>query len=369
MSGEEIKVKTASLTYRVLIEEGSLSSTGRALRLLLPSTRALLVSDSNVYSLYGEQVCSALEEEKWQVATAVIRPGERSKTLAAAARLYDKAIEAELDRNSPIIALGGGVVGDLAGYAASTYLRGVPLIMLPTTLLAQVDSSVGGKVAVNHPRGKNLIGSVYPPRLVVIDPLVLNTLPKQQLKAGLAEVVKYGIIADSLFFSRLEENIERLVNCDSASLADAVAESVKRKKEVVEADEFEKDYRRVLNYGHTIGHALEAATAYRYYLHGEAVLAGMQAAADLAFNLSLLDLVTAERIKKLLAKIGFKKPPAGLTAEEVIDKLRQDKKRRDDAIIFVLPTSIGSVTMVPVKDEELIRKTVNDYLSGKYKYL
>ncbi len=362
MSNREIKVKSTGFTYRVLIEEGALVNLGKALRLLFPSTRALLVSDTKVYSLYGEKVLKSLEKEKWQAGTFLIKPGERSKTLTAASRLYDAAVETGLDRNSPIIALGGGVVGDLAGFAAATFMRGVPLIMVPTSLLAQVDSSVGGKVAVNHPRGKNLIGAIYPPRLVLIDPLVLETLPKRQLRTGLAETVKYGIIENSTFFGLLEETMDQLLSGDSSLLAVAVEKSLRAKARVVEADEYEKDYRRVLNFGHTIGHALEAATGYRHYLHGEAVLAGMFAAVKIAVELSLLDNASAGRITALLGKIGLKKPPAGLTAAKVIDKLRQDKKRRESDIIFVLPTAIGSATMVPVNDGRIIRTAVESYL-------
>ncbi len=365
MSVREIQVKTANLNYRILIGENALDEAGKSIRLLFPSTRALLVSDSNVYSLYGEKVLQSLTEQNFEGTKSLIRPGESSKVLEVASRLYDFAVEAGLDRNSPIIVLGGGVVGDLAGFVAATYLRGVPLIMLPTTLLAQVDSSVGGKVAINHPQGKNLIGAIYPPRLVIIDPLVLNTLPEQQFKAGLAEVVKYSIIADSSFFWWLEDNLKGLMKHQSAELTWAITASVKAKAKVVEEDEFEKDYRRVLNFGHTIGHALEAATDYTYYLHGEAVLIGMALAVKLAERINLLESHTAWRINNLLARLDLKKPPPDLTAEMVADKLRQDKKRRDGSIIFVLPRAIGSANMIPVNDEKLISELINLYLQQK----
>ena len=362
MGRRKIAVRATAFTYRVLLEEGALADLGKSMRLLFPTTKTLLVSDSRVFSLYGDQALKSLKKEMWQVGTFLIRPGERSKTLHTLSRLFDAAVETGLDRNSPIIALGGGVVGDLAGFAASTYMRGVPLVMVPTTLLAQVDSSIGGKVAVNHPRGKNIIGNIYPPRIVLIDPSVLNTLPKRQLRAGLAEVIKYGIIENSSFFRLLEENLDQLIAGDSLFLAEAVERSLQSKARVVEEDEYEKDYRRILNFGHTIGHALETATAYRYYLHGEAVLVGMYAAVKIAVQLNLLERASAGRIISLIEKIGLKKPPAGLTAEKVIDKLRQDKKRRDNEIIFVLPTAIGTATMVPVNDERLLRKAVESYL-------
>jgi 3-dehydroquinate synthase len=361
---DDIKVKSTGFIYRVLIEENSLLTLGKTMRLLFPAQKALLVSDNKVFSLYGESVVKALVSEKWQVKSVQIKPGEQSKTLNQASRLYDAALEAGLDRNSPVVALGGGVVGDLAGFVAATFLRGVPLVMVPTTLLAQVDSSVGGKVAVNHPRGKNLIGAIYPPRVVVIDPLVLCSLSDRQLLAGLAEVIKYGIIKDLDFFCWLEENLDHLIAGDNERLAQAITISVRTKAEVVEKDEYEKDQRRILNYGHTLGHALEAATGYRYYLHGEAVLIGMLAATELAVALSVLDTSSADRIRQLLSRISYKKPPAGLTAERVIDKLRQDKKRLNEDNFFILPQEIGSTKVIAVKEEQLLNKVVNNYLTG-----
>lgn len=363
MTGQEIKVKTSGFSYRVIIEKGSLDITGKAARMLLPSARAMLVSDENVYSLYGDRVLKALEAEKWQVSSCQVQPGEQVKTMDSATKLYDAAVDAELDRNSPIIALGGGVIGDLAGFVASTYLRGTPLIMIPTSLLAQVDSSVGGKVAVNHPRGKNLIGSIYPPRLVVIDPEVLKTLPRRELNAGLAEVIKYGIIENADFFYWLEKNIYKLLNSDMLSLEKAIAESVRAKARVVQADEYENDYRRVLNFGHTIGHALEAATNYSYFLHGEAVLIGMLTAVKIALHKGFIENVQAERIIALISKMDLKKAPADLTSEMVIDKLRQDKKRRQSDLIFILPAEIGKTEIEPVNDQNLLKDLVEQYLN------
>ena len=364
MSEKEILVKTGNFPYRVLIEKGALSGLGKAMRLLFPSERTLLVSDKNVYAIYGEQVLKSLKNENWQVEKYVIAPGENSKNLTIASRIYDAAVDAELDRNSPVVALGGGVVGDLGGFVAATYLRGVPLVMVPTSLLAQVDSSIGGKVAVNHPRGKNIIGSIYPPRIVLIDSEVLDTLPRRHFEAGMVEIIKYGIIEDAEFFFWLEENFESLMQGDGPLLAEAVAGSIRSKARVVEADEFEKDYRRILNFGHTIGHALEAASGFKYYLHGEAVLVGMTAALDIALALNVIKPGIAGRMKRLISKINPKKAPAGLTAERVIDKLRQDKKRIGSDIIFVLPDQIGSAIIVPVNDENLLNLVINKYLKS-----
>lgn len=363
MVKREIKIKSANLTYRVVIEAGVLSGLGRAMRQLFPSTKTFLVSDTTVYKLYGEKVKQSLAGGGWQVSVALIKPGERAKSLKNAARLYDQAIREGLDRYSPLIALGGGVVGDLTGFVAATYLRGVPLVMIPTTLLAQVDSSVGGKVAVNHTCGKNLIGSIYPPRIVIIDPETLKTLPERQLKAGLAEVLKYGIIADSNFFAWLEVNLVELLKFNIALLSDAIMVSVMNKARVVEADEFEKDFRRILNFGHTIGHALEAATDYRYYLHGEAVLSGMLAAVKLSLKLNGISFEDAGRIEKLIRQIGLKKAPEDLTPEAVIDKLRQDKKRLAGEIFFVMPDKVGSVSLKALKDQQLLHDVVNYILN------
>jgi len=369
LDGQELKIKTRGFDCRVYIRNDLLGEVGRALRLLFPSGRALLVSDQNVYPLYGDRVIESLTAEKWRVKTALIKPGERSKTLAGAKQLYEACFEAGLDRNSPVIALGGGVVGDLAGFVAATFMRGVPLVMIPTSLLAQVDSSVGGKVAVNHSRGKNMIGAIYPPRLVFVDPLVLKTLSLRQFRAGAAEVIKYGIIEDGAFFRRLEEEFDRLLAAEAGFLAEAVAAAVRSKARVVEKDEFERDYRRILNFGHTIGHALEAATAYRYYLHGEAVLIGMVLAVSLAEQLSYLDPAPAGRINRLLGRLKVKKPPAGLTAGEVIAKLEHDKKRRRDELVFVLPNQIGSALMVPVNDKKTIAAAINCYLGGNLNFI
>ncbi len=360
----EIIVRTRGYDYRVLIGDNLLAETGLPLHSISPPGRALLVSDQNVFSHCGERVMCSLAAEKWQVKTALIKPGESSKTLAGAKRLYNACFESRLDRNSPVIALGGGVVGDLAGFTAATYMRGVPLVMLPTSLLAQVDSSVGGKVAVNHPLGKNMIGTIYPPRLVIIDPLVLKTLSPRQFQAGAAEVLKYGIIEDNEFFLWLENNLDLLLDLEPRALADAIAASVRSKARVVEKDEYEQDFRRILNFGHTIGHALEAATSFRYYLHGEAVLIGMKLAVTLAQKLSCLDAESADRISRLLDRLKMKKPPAGLTAVKVIDKLEHDKKRQSEDLYFVLPDRIGSAVIVPVKNKKMITDVVESYLAG-----
>lgn len=360
-----VEVDLSGRVYRVYIREGVLDELGPLTGEISDSRKALLVSDTKVYSLFGERCVSSLQRCGWQVSVSLIRPGERSKTLTAAGRLYDAALDAGLDRISPVIALGGGVVGDLAGFAAATYLRGVPLVAVPTTLLAQVDSSVGGKTAVNHARGKNLIGAFHQPSLVLSDPASLNSLPMRQLRAGAAEVIKYAIIGDSAYFTWLEQNLTRFWRRDCAVLAEAVSRSVRAKAAVVEQDERESSYRRILNFGHTLGHALESATGYRHYLHGEAVLIGMAAATELARLQGMLDADSAGKIEAMLRAIGFRKPPAGLSTGLIIDQMRYDKKRLGDELLFVLPLAIGSVNLAAGADLALLRQVTASYLAGR----
>ncbi len=352
-------------TYEAYIEEGLLDRVAELMGALFPVSRLLMVSDTRVDRLYGQRCRRSLAEAGWEVNRVVIRPGEKTKTLAGAERIYDAAISARLDRRSPVIALGGGVVGDLAGFVAATYMRGVPLVMIPTTLLAQVDSSIGGKVAVNHRQGKNLIGVFYQPALVVADTRLLRSLSSRQILAGLAEVVKYGIACDGSFFFWLEKNLERLQQKEAAALAVAVERCVRAKAAVVVLDEKEAGFRRVLNFGHTLGHALEAATEYGYYLHGEAVHVGMIAAVELAHALGFLERDKAERMQGLLARCGCSPPPAALTVEAITAFLRQDKKRRGEELVFVLPVDYGKVVFHPLRELSPVEAVASCYLAGE----
>ncbi|MGB4243138.1 MAG: 3-dehydroquinate synthase [Dethiobacteria bacterium] len=364
MSSQDLEVQLpgGERRCRICIEAGALHRLGELVSSCISPSRLLVVSDSRVHSLYGELCRRSLEAQGWKVFQAVIPPGERSKSLAGVRRLYNAAVAAGLDRHDPILALGGGVVGDLAGFAAATYLRGVPLVMVPTTLLAQVDSSIGGKVGVNHPRGKNLIGAFYQPRLVVLDPELTASLPRRQFRAGLAETAKYGIVLDAELFALLERRLEALPRERGELLAGVIERAVRAKVRVVEQDEREAGYRRVLNFGHTIGHALEAAAGYRHYLHGEAVLVGMIAATGLARRLGLLEAQEADRIEALLNRIGIKAPPPGLTTGEVLSALAYDKKRRGEELALVLPTGIGRFTFYFTAERELLEEAVSAYL-------
>ncbi|MDD3654167.1 MAG: 3-dehydroquinate synthase [Desulfotomaculaceae bacterium] len=341
---ELIKVDLGARSYNISIGSGILPDLGRYLKELQVGKRVLLVTNSNVWRLYGKIVKESLSDAGYRVLVGEIGDGEEYKTLATAERLYDLAYQSGCDRLSPVVALGGGVVGDTAGFVAATYLRGVPLIQVPTTLLAQVDSSVGGKVAVNHPRGKNIIGAFYQPCLVLADIDVLKTLPMREIRSGLAEIIKYGIIWSEEFFSWLEENIGALLAGDAGSLVHVVQESCRIKAEVVEADETEGGLRAILNYGHTVGHAVEALTRYKKYTHGEAVGIGMVAAARLAWSLKLLGFADLSRIEALVRRAGLPyELPENLLVEDIMERFYHDKKVIGGNLTFVLPGCIGKV--------------------------
>jgi 3-dehydroquinate synthase len=331
----------------------------------LPPCRLLLVSDERVFPLHGDKLLSYLNLAGYQVAWEVLPAGETGKTLQYAEQLYTSAIRAGLDRHSAVVAFGGGVSGDLAGFVAATYLRGVPFVQVPTTLLAQVDSSVGGKVAVNHPLGKNLIGAFYQPRLVWIDLAVLETLPYREYLAGAAEVIKYAIILSEEFCAFLEDNWQPFLDREPEVLAEVVATCCALKSRVVAADEREEGLRAILNFGHTLGHALEAATDFSFYLHGEAVLAGMLMATKIAEAKGVLPPAEAERQLSLYRRLGVLAAPSELDEEKLFAALWQDKKRQGERLVFVLPRRCGEVELFSDVSLELVRRTVREYLSQK----
>ncbi|MCF8009775.1 MAG: 3-dehydroquinate synthase [Clostridiales bacterium] len=357
----KVDIKLGRRSYEIITGPGLLSRAGEYLNELGLGKKVLLVSNAQVYKLYGEILKNSLQNSGFTTAAAIVLDGEEYKNLWEAEKLYNAAFGAGLDRNCPVLALGGGVIGDLAGFVASTYMRGVPLVQVPTTLLAQVDSSVGGKVAVNHPRGKNIIGSFYQPGIVTADLNVLESLPERELKAGMAEVIKYGIIYDASFFAWLEENMDYLLNMDYEALAYAVEKSCRIKARVVEEDETEKGMRAILNFGHTVGHALEALTEYKTYRHGEAVAIGMTAAARLAENMNFLSSSDRERIIELLLKAKLPvEIPTGLNREQLINCFYQDKKSASGKLTFVLPVKIGQVEIVKdIKEENLLFNQVS----------
>ncbi|MBI5853911.1 MAG: 3-dehydroquinate synthase, partial [Nitrospirae bacterium] len=300
-----VTVGLGDRAYDIVIKRGALAEVGERLTSLGLSGKAAVVTNPVVGRLYGATVLRSLKGAGFRPVLVTIPDGERHKTLRSVARVLDALAAARFERRSTVIALGGGVIGDLAGFAALVYQRGIQFVQLPTTLVAQVDSSVGGKTGVNHVLGKNLIGAFYQPRVVVMDPVALKSLPEREWRAGLAEVIKYGVIADDHLFASLEENIEPIVKRDDDLVANVVARSCQIKASVVEQDERESGLRRILNYGHTIGHALESLGHYRRLIHGEAVAIGMVQEALLARRLGLCsdDVVTRQR--RLITNAGL----------------------------------------------------------------
>jgi 3-dehydroquinate synthase len=316
--------------------------------------RRFIVSSPTVWRFHGEGFRGLTSEDP-----ILIPDGERFKHLATVGRIYDALVHARADRASTIVAIGGGVVGDIAGFAAATYLRGVPVVQVPTTLLAQVDSSVGGKVGVNHPMGKNLIGAFHAPAAVVIDPLLLGTLPRREFRAGLYEVVKYGVIASGALFERVSAELDALFDRNPAALLPVIAESCRIKATIVEQDERESGVRRTLNFGHTAGHALEAVTKYRRFRHGEAIAYGMLVAAEIGVARGVFTADNRDALAALIAQMGPLPPVGDLSAAQIVEATSRDKKVIGGRLHFVLPTSIGTTMIVnDVATEELAQALV-----------
>jgi 3-dehydroquinate synthase len=329
--------------YQASIENGLLSRAGAVLSELLPRTsRIFVVTVAPVRKRWGSKFLKSLKAAGFAPEVIMMPDGEPSKRLATVEVMAEKLAKMGADRKAVIIALGGGVVGDVAGLLASLYMRGVEFVQVPTTVLAQVDASIGGKTGVNLVAGKNLLGTFYHPRVVLIDPTVLKTLPDREFRAGLYEALKCGIIGNVELFIRFEQNHTRILKRDSAELEWLIAQSVKLKAEVVSADEHEGGLRRVLNLGHTIGHALEAATGYRKLLHGEAVAWGMLAATKIALNVGRTDSVTAGRISDAVLSLG-RLPELSVNTRNIVGRLQSDKKTQNGVVHFVLPREIGKV--------------------------
>ena len=319
------------------------------------SRQAMLVTDSNVGPLYGETVRAILEAGGLSVTVVTIPAGESSKSLAVAEKLYTRAIELGLDRKSPIFALGGGVVGDLAGVIAATYMRGVPFVQLPTSLLAQVDSSVGGKVAVNHALGKNLIGAFYQPKAVFMDLSMMKTLPKREIYTGLGEIIKYGIIYDAAFFAYLEQHVQDVLSLEQEAAVHMIARSCEIKAAVVSQDEKESGLRRILNFGHTMAHAIEKETGYLRYNHGEAVAIGMVGAADISARLGMIEEADVARVTSLIERLHLPTVAEGCTVDAMYKDIFHDKKTINGKVNWVLMEGIGKVTCRNDVPEDVVR--------------
>lgn len=341
---------------------GGLDDLGVWMSRLKLGKKVLVVSNPVIFRKYGKRAIAALELVGYEVSSCTLPAGERYKTLKSIQKIYDVALQNRLERSSTIVALGGGVVGDMAGFAAATWLRGINLVQVPTSLLAMVDSAVGGKTGVNHPQGKNLIGAFHQPRFVLIDPLVLKTLPPREFRAGMAEVIKYGIIWDAQLFSKLEEakRLDQLRYVDEDLLELILSCSCQAKADVVSKDEKEAGLRAILNYGHTIGHAVESLTGYKLVNHGEAVAIGMVAAGQIAVQLKMWKPDDAQRQDALIQKAGLPTQlPNVLDIEAIIDTLQTDKKVKDGRVRFVLPTQIGAVTITDQVPSDLIGQVLH----------
>ncbi len=352
---ERINVKLAERSYSILIGSDILDRLGEELKPLGLGSRIAVITNPVVRPLYGESVEKILRESGYTVKVVEVPDGEVHKSLATAEGLYDELVGFAMDRASTVLALGGGVIGDLAGFVAATYMRGVRFVNIPTTLLAQVDSAIGGKTGVDHPQGKNLIGAFYQPSLVLCDLSLLKTLPEKEILAGMAEVVKYGVILEPDFFAFVESHVPEILKQESLTMAEVVRSSCAAKASVVEEDEREAGRRAILNFGHTLGHAVESLTGYTRYIHGEAVSMGMTAAARISHAMGLCDKEVVDRLDKLLTRIGLPTGMPEIDPEEVIRILAHDKKVKDGKVRFVLPERIGKVVIRDDVDPEMIR--------------
>lgn len=363
-----VSVNLGDRSYQIVIGENLLEQAGTTLKTWLTqrfgqgeNNSAFVVTDANV-AQHANKVIDSCEQLGWRTSTFLMEPGEQSKCLEVVSRAWDQLVEFRADRKTIVIAVGGGVVGDAAGFVAASFARGIPFVQVPTTLLADVDSSVGGKVGINHPQAKNLIGAFHQPLGVLIDTAAFETLPEREYQAGWAEVVKYGVILDQEFFEFLRQNIPGIQNRDANVLRTAITRSCELKAQVVEQDEYERTgLRAVLNYGHTYCHAFEALTGYGELLHGEAVSIGIVYASRLAEKLGRIEKPITEKQVELLDAIGLPlnlKEPGQLTVNDVLGRMKLDKKTVGGKLRFVLPSRIGHVELVNDVPEELVHETL-----------
>lgn len=351
-----LKVELGERSYPILIGEGLLRQPD-LIRQHVPARDILIVSNTTVAPLYMEPLSGALSDSR--VVEAILPDGESHKTLATVARILDVLVANRFGRDCTVVALGGGVVGDMAGFAASCYQRGVAYVQVPTTLLAQVDSSVGGKTGVNHPGGKNLIGAFHQPIAVIADAATLSTLPVRELRAGLAEVIKYGLLGDAPFFDWLEAHMDELLAADPRALSYVIQRSCEIKAQIVGRDEREQGDRALLNLGHTFGHAVEAATHYTQWLHGEAIGAGLLMAATMSHECGMVEAVQVDRLRRLLQRVGLPVKIGGVTPEVALEHMRIDKKVQGGRMRLVLLRSIGDSFVTADYSEQALQRTLS----------
>jgi len=350
-------VELGSNSYEMRVGNGLLTRTGLWLKEKGFSGKAVIITDATVKDLYGDALSQGLTNAGFKVTTLEVPAGEEQKSLETAGRLYHELTSAHAERTTPILALGGGVIGDLAGFVAATYMRGVPLIQIPTTLLAQVDSSIGGKVAVDHGQLKNTIGVFYQPRLVISDIDTLKTLPATELANGLAEVIKSAAIRNKVFFSYLESTLERIKSLDVAVLEETVFQTARIKAEIVEKDEKDLGLRSILNYGHTIGHAVESASDFQLQ-HGKAVAIGMTAAARISSRMGILDENEVVRLTNIIEKADLPIEMPNLKIDDILQAMKHDKKVLQDKVRFVLLKSIGNAFVTDEVSPSLVEEVL-----------
>jgi len=362
---QRVHVALGERSYDITIADGALKQVGEITRAALGSkTRKLaIISNARVHGFYGKAVEKSLKQAGFATLTHLMGDGERAKSLQTAERAWAFLIANRFERGDAVVALGGGVVGDLSGFVAACFQRGVNYVQIPTTLLAQIDSSVGGKTAVNHKLGKNLIGAFHQPRAVIIDPQTLATLPTRELRAGLYEALKYGVIWDHPLFTLIKEHLGEINALDPALLTRIIARCCEIKAEVVIADERESGLRRILNFGHTVGHALESVTAYRRLKHGEAVGYGMQCASTIAEKAGIIPRAEADAIRFGVAELGQRPRIDDLKVQEIIAAMAHDKKVAQGKLPFILPTRIGDVVVRDDISPTIIRAAVRELLN------
>jgi 3-dehydroquinate synthase len=346
-----VPVTLAERSYDIVLLPGILATVGDRLSALTTSSKIGVVTDRHVARRYLQETLRSLCKAGYDPTPIILPPGERTKTLGTIVKILDVLATQKFERQSLLLALGGGVVGDITGFAAAIYQRGIPFVQVPTTLVAQVDSSVGGKTGVDHRLGKNLIGTFYQPRAVWVDPLTLRTLPRREWIAGLAEVIKYGIIADEEFFAFLEQDMPALLKLEEGPVLHAIKRSCEIKAQVVVDDERESNRRRILNYGHTIGHALESLSGYRGLIHGEAVGIGLVQEADLARHMGLCGRDVVERIRSLVQRAGLSEQIPQPSFTSLWGAMQHDKKVIDGQVVGVWPVRIGEVLIRPIQQQ------------------
>ena len=351
-----ININLEKRSYPIYVGEGLLENYG-LLKKHISNKKVAIITNDKIAPLYLEKISNTLSVEK-EIIPIILPDGEVFKNFETLNLIYDTLLKNKANRQITLIALGGGVIGDITGFAAATFMRGVDFIQIPSTLLSQVDSSVGGKTGINHPLGKNMIGAFYQPKCVIADINLLETLPDKELSAGLAEVIKYGLIRDSSFFEWLENNVEGIIKRDSQLLIEAVVRSCQNKADIVESDEFESGIRAILNLGHTFGHAIETATGYGKWLHGEAIAIGMVMAAYLSEQMGWLTKEENQRIKSLIVDANLPINPPEISKQEFLDLMQLDKKTKEDQINLVLQQGIGKAILTSDYDIEKLHNTL-----------